>query len=45
MSSHSFECNMSFSDFVIADHVALHALDDLENLFDWQSFERVLARL
>jgi len=36
---------MSFSDFVIADHEALHALDDLEELFDWASFEKLLKRL
>lgn len=45
MSSHSFQRNMGFSDFVIADHEALHALDDLEELFDWASFEKPLKRL
>ncbi len=45
MSSHSFQRNLGFSDFVIADHAALHALDDLEDLFDWASFERPLKRL
>ena len=45
MSRQSFERNMSFSDFVIADHAALHVLDDLEDVFDWSSFERILARL
>lgn len=45
MSSHSFFRNGSFSDFVIADHEALHALDDLEELFAWESFEKPLQRL
>jgi hypothetical protein len=37
MSSRSFERNMGFADVMIADHEALHALDDLEALFDWAS--------
>lgn len=45
MSSHSFQRNLGFSDFIIADHEALHTLDDLEELFDWSSFERPLERL
>ena len=45
MSSRTFERNGSFSDFLIADHEALHALDDLESLFDWGSFEKPLSRL
>lgn len=45
MSSRSFARNFGFSDFLIADHEALHALDDLEDLFDWGSFERSLKRL
>ena len=45
MSSRSFHRNLGFSDFVIADHDALHALDDLEDLFDWASFEKPLKRL
>ena len=45
MGSRSFQRNLGFSDFVIADHEALHALDDLEDLFDWVSFEKPLKRL
>ena len=45
MSSRSFEDTGSFSDWLVADHAALHALDDVEALFDWRSFERVLERL
>lgn len=45
MSSHSFHSNGSFNDWLIADHEALHALDDLEDLFDWPSFEKPLKRL
>ena len=45
MSSRSFHRNFVFSDFMIADHEALHALDDLDDLFDWSSFERVLKGL
>ena len=45
MSSRPFQRNMGFADFVIADHEALHALDDLEELFDWASFEKPLKRL
>lgn len=45
MSSRTFERSMSFSDLMIADHEALHALDDLESLFDWSSFEKPLSRL
>jgi len=45
MSSHSFQRNFVFSDFMIADHAALHALDDLEDLFNWSSFEQPLKRL
>ncbi len=36
---------MGFADVMIADHEALHALDDLEALFDWASFEKPLKRL
>lgn len=45
MSSHPFVQMSGFSDWLIADHAALHALDDVEALFDWGSFERVLKRL
>jgi IS5 family transposase len=45
MSSKSFQRNLGFSDFMIADHEALHALDALEDLFDWSSFEHPLTRL
>ena len=45
MSSHSFNNSISFSDFSIADHEALHALDDMEDLFDWSSFDRPLRGL
>lgn len=45
MSSKSFSSSLGFSDWLIADHEALHALDDVEFLFDWSSFERVLERL
>ena len=45
MSSHPFERNSSLSDWLVADHKALHALDEVEDLFDWGSFERVLKRL
>ena len=45
MSSHPFQRNSSFNDWLIADHAALHALDDVEELFDWPSFERTLSRL
>lgn len=45
MSSQSFQRNLGFSDYLIADHKALHALDDLEALFDWSSFEKPLSRL
>lgn len=45
MSSRSFQRNVSFVDFMMADHEALHALDDLEDLFDWASFEKPLQRV
>lgn len=45
MSSKSFSRRLGFSDWLIADHEALHALDDVESLFDWSSFEGVLERL
>ena len=45
MGSRSFQRNLGFSDFVIADHEALHALDDLDDLFAWESFEKPLQRL
>jgi len=45
MSSAAFQRNGSFNDWLIADHAALHALDDVENLFDWPSFERSLRKL
>lgn len=45
MSSKGFERNFGFSDFIIADHKALHALDDVEGLFDWASFEGMLTQL
>jgi transposase, IS5 family len=45
MSSAAFQRNTSFNDWLIADHAALHALDDVEDLFDWPSFERTLSKL
>jgi transposase len=45
MSSTPFHASQSFNDWLIADHAALHALDDVEELFDWPSFERRLKRL
>lgn len=45
MSSKSFSSSLGFSDWLLADHEALHALDDVESLFDWSSFERPLRRL
>lgn len=45
MSSHPFQRNGSFNDWLIADHAALHVLDDVEDLFDWPSFERSLRTL
>lgn len=45
MISRSFHRNGSFNDWLIADHEALHALDAVESLFDWSSFERPLKRL
>lgn len=45
MSSRSFSVSKSFNDWLIADHAALHALDDVEDLFDWPSFERSLGKL
>ena len=34
MSSKSFSTSLGFSDWLIADHDALHALDDVEDLFE-----------
>jgi IS5 family transposase len=45
MSSHSFHSGCGFSDWLVADHAALHALDDIETLFDWGLFERRLSGL
>lgn len=45
MSSHPFQQSKSFNDWLIADHAALHALDDVEDVFDWPSFELSLSRL
>ena len=45
MGSYSFDRSLGFVDMMIADHEALHALDDLESLFDWLSFERSLQHL
>jgi IS5 family transposase len=45
MSSAPFQRNTSFNDWLIADHAALHALDDVEDLFDWPSLERTLSKL
>lgn len=45
MSSHPFQHNGSLNDWLIADHAALHALDDVEELFDWSSFERILRKV
>lgn len=45
MSSAPFQQSKSFNDWLIADHAALHALDDVEQLFDWPSFERSLRKL
>jgi IS5 family transposase len=45
MSSQAFQQSRSLNDWLIADHQALHALDDLEALFDWPSFERPLTKL
>ena len=45
MSSHPFFRTSSLSDWLIADHKALHALDDIENLFDLSSFEKPLRRV
>lgn len=45
MSSLSFGSNSSMGDWLMADHEALHALDDVEDLFDWSSFERRLKKL
>lgn len=45
MSSKSFSSSLGFSDWLIADHEALHALDDVESLFDWSSFELPLEQL
>lgn len=45
MSSTPFRLSSGFSDWLIADHDALHALDDVEDLFDWPSFERRLSVL
>lgn len=45
MSSRSFGIKSGFGDWLSADHEALHALDDVENLFDWPSFEQRLKKL
>lgn len=45
MSSHPFSQTSSLSDWLQADHKALHALDDVEDLFDWGSFENPLRRV
>ncbi len=45
MSSRSFQGTAGFSEWLIADHAALHALDDVEALFDWPSFEQRLNKL
>lgn len=45
MSSRLFDSKSCLSDWLMADHKALHALDDVENLFDWASFERRLKKL
>ncbi len=45
MSSHAFSCTGSFNDWLLADHASLHALDAVEDLFDWFSFEKPLRRL
>jgi IS5 family transposase len=45
MSSGPFQQNTSFNDWLVADHEALHVLDDVEDLFDWPSFERSLSKL
>lgn len=45
MSSHPFSQTQSLSDWLQADHKALHALDDVEALFDWESFEKPLRRV
>lgn len=45
MSSKTFSGSLSFNDWLVADHEALHVLDDVEELFDWPSFERRLSKL
>ena len=45
MSSKTFQQSKRFGDWLVADHEALHVLDDVEELFDWPSFERSLSKL
>lgn len=39
MSSKTFKQERSFADYMMLDHEALHALDDVEEVFDWGTIE------
>ena len=45
MSSYKFSQDFSLTDYMLADHDALHALDDIEAAFDWGAIEQRLSKV